>query len=74
MIRAPYTFLKETRDVPVVVYFNGKQANTTLWSTDYFVEKSEDWYGLNASDMQNKYVRVIDKEEFYKSPMLCYDF
>lgn len=74
MIRAPYTFLKETRDVPVVVYFNGKQVSTTLWSTDYFVEKTEDWHGLNSSDMQNKYIRVITREEFFKSPMLCFDF
>jgi Tat protein secretion system quality control protein TatD with DNase activity len=70
---APYTKFNETRFCPVVVYHQNKIIDSKSWDEELWVERGEDYYGLMSSQLVNKKVRVIDREEWLKSPVIVKD-
>jgi hypothetical protein len=70
---APYTKFNETRFCPVVVYHQNKIIDSKTWDEELWVERGEDYYGLMSSQLVNKKVRVIDREEWLKSPVIVKD-
>jgi len=64
-MKAPYTIFGKTRDVPVVVYLNGKKTDLTEWDEELWIERGEDWYGLEHS--KGKRVRIIERNEWLKA-------
>lgn len=52
---------------PVVVYLNNSQIQTDTWDVDYWIERPEEWYGLMATDLKDKKVRVMTREEWMRN-------
>ncbi len=69
MKTAPYTAFKETRDVPLEVYLHGRLIDSDWWTETLWVERSEDWYGLMASGMKDKRIRVVDADKWRRAPL-----
>ncbi len=61
---APATAFKSTRNVKVVVYLNGYEIKSDTWDVDFWVWRPEEMYGLMASNLKDKKVRVIDGEKW----------
>jgi len=70
---APYTKFNETRFCPVVVYHQNKIIDSKTWDEEMWVERGEDYYGLMSSQLVNKKIRVINREEWLKSPLIVKD-
>ncbi len=70
---APYTIFNQTRFCPVVVYHQNKIIDSKTWDEELWVERGEDYYGLMSSQLVNKKVRVIKREDWLKSPVIVED-
>jgi hypothetical protein len=70
---APYTIFNQTRLCPIVVYHQNKIIDSKTWDEELWVERGEDYYGLMSSQLVNKKVRVINREEWLKSPVIVKD-
>ena len=69
-VKAPYTIFNETKMVEVEVYKNGYKTEDTTWEEELWVERGEDWYALGSSQLKNKRVRVIRREEWLRGKKL----
>ena len=70
-LKKPYTIFGETRNVPVTVFVNGVRIKELYdWDEEYWVERGEDWYGLSCHRLQNKRVRVIERETWLRSKLI----
>lgn len=63
-MRAPYTIFGRTLLVPVVVYVNGQKTDLTEWDVEMWIERGEDWYGLDH--YKGKRVRIIERDEWLR--------
>jgi hypothetical protein len=62
---APYTIFGKTRNVEVRVFQRGKEIQSDTWDIEIWIERGEDWYGLEGYG--NKKVRVIEREAWIKA-------
>lgn len=69
-MKAPYTIFNETKLVEVEVYKNGYKTEDITWEEELWVERGEDWYALGSSQLKNKRVRVIRREEWLRGKKL----
>lgn len=70
-MKKPYTIFGQTRNVPVEVFVNGVRIKGLYeWDEEYWVERGEDWYGLSSHNLQNKRVRVIERETWLRGEVL----
>lgn len=58
-------FGKKAR-VPLNVYLNGKRIDSEEWDVDFWVERPEEWYGLNSPSFKDKRILVIEGDMFRK--------
>lgn len=58
--KAPYTIFGETRNVPVVVLYNGKEVSSDFWTAEVWIERGEDWYSVRP----NTYTRIIERDRW----------
>lgn len=68
-MKAPYTIFGKTLLVPVVVYVNGIKTDLTEWDEELWIERGEDWYGLECS--KGKRVRIIERIEWLRARNLA---
>ena len=66
-MKAPYTQFGKTKQLDVVVYKNSQKIDSVDWDYEYWVERGEDWYGLMSSDLKDKKVRIITREEWLRA-------
>lgn len=59
---APHTEFGKTKNIPVVVYLNNKIIESNSWDETMWIERPEEMYGLMASNLKNKKVRVINSD------------
>lgn len=65
--KAPYTQFGKTKNVPLLVYLNGKKVESNSWDVDYYICRDEEWYGLSCSSFKDKYVRVIEEKQWHRA-------
>ena len=59
-MKKPYTMFGRTKNIPVVVWYNGKIDNTFVeWDEELWIERPEDWYALIP--LKDKRVRIIER-------------
>ena len=57
---APFTYFGKTyQNIPVEVYLNSVPIRSTTWDEEWLICRNEDLYGLMASDVKNKKIRII---------------
>lgn len=70
---APHTQFNQTRLCPLIVYHQNKEIVSEDWEEELWIERGEDWYALMSSNLVNKKVRVIKREDWLKSPLVVKD-
>ena len=66
--KSPYTAFGETRNVPLKVWYQGKiDPNLTEWDEVIWVERGEDWYALSNSSLNDKRVRIVERDEWLRA-------
>lgn len=70
MTRKPYTIFNETRNVRVFVWCKDQQADLEEWDEELWVERGEDWYALMSPQLRDKRVRIIERAEWLRSPLI----
>lgn len=61
----PYTIFGETRLLPVKVWYQGRIDPTIHeWDETLWVERGEDWYALLSSNLRDKRVRIIERNDW----------
>jgi len=63
---AQFSLFGETKEIPIIVYVNGKSTDLTEWDITLWVEKAEDYYSLSASEHKDKRVRIVTRENWIK--------
>lgn len=58
--KAPYTVFGETRNVPVLVVYNGKQVSPDFWEEEVWIERGEDWYCVRP----DTHTRIIERHRW----------
>ena len=70
-MKAPYKAFGQTRLVEVEVYTNADgKIEETEWDDELWIERGEDWYAMMSSQLRNKRVRIIRREEWLKSKVI----
>ena len=67
MIFKPYTQFGKTRNVLVLVYLNNKIIESDTWDLEMWIENGTDMYGLMSTQLKNKKVRIIKREDWIRS-------
>lgn len=66
-VKAPYTQFGRTKNIPLLIYLNGKKVESDSWDEDYYICRPEEWYGLSCPSFKDKFVRVIDEREWRRA-------
>jgi hypothetical protein len=70
-MKAPYKAFGQTRLVEVEVHTNADgKIEATEWDDELWIERGEDWYAMMSSQLRNKRVRIICREEWLKSKVI----
>lgn len=65
-MKAPYTIFNETKMIKVEVYVNGNKTDDLIWDDTLWIERGEDWYAMMSSQLKNKRIRVIKREDWLR--------
>lgn len=67
-MNAPHTEFGKTKLVPVKVWHNGKEIESTSWDDVLWIERGEDWYALSSPELKSKKVRIVERDVWLRCP------
>jgi hypothetical protein len=67
VIFKPYTQFGKTKEVLVIVYLNNELIESDTWDLEMWIENGTDMYGLMSTQLKNKKVRIIRREDWIRS-------